>query len=158
LRSRRGERDSSSPPTIPTTAGGRTWANRALMVTASHRDGSSRRPGMRRCYERFAASIESMVRQSARLVPAPCQAALHEVLSPLQGSGLTSPNDDTALQAISIRNSRPSRAPLRTYRTIRVDARRAGHGREPDTEDRWRLTASVVPGCSAGGLRLRFAR
>lgn len=42
-----------------------------------------------RYYQRFAASIESMVLQSARLVPVPWQAALQEALSRLSGSGLT---------------------------------------------------------------------
>lgn len=43
----------------------------------------------RRCYERFAASIESMVLQSARLVSVPWQEALHAAVSRLNRSGET---------------------------------------------------------------------
>lgn len=42
-----------------------------------------------RYYERFAASIEWMVLQSARLVPVPWQEALREAVSRLNRSGLT---------------------------------------------------------------------
>jgi hypothetical protein len=43
----------------------------------------------RRYYDRFAASIESMVLHSARLVPVPWQPALREVSRRLDGSGLS---------------------------------------------------------------------
>lgn len=46
-------------------------------------------PATGRYYQRFAASIEAMVLQSARLVPVPWHAALHEALSRLSRSGLT---------------------------------------------------------------------
>jgi hypothetical protein len=42
-----------------------------------------------RYYARFTASIESMVLQSARLVPVPWEAALREALTRLHGSGLS---------------------------------------------------------------------
>jgi hypothetical protein len=45
-------------------------------------------PSIPRYYERFAASIEQMVQQSARLVPIPWEEALCEFLRRIDGSGL----------------------------------------------------------------------
>jgi hypothetical protein len=42
-----------------------------------------------RYYQRFAASIDGMVRQSARLAPVPWEAALLDVLRRTEGTGLT---------------------------------------------------------------------
>jgi hypothetical protein len=45
-------------------------------------------PSIPRYYDRFAAAIEQMVRQSARLVPIPWEEALRELLRRIHGSGL----------------------------------------------------------------------
>ncbi len=45
-------------------------------------------PAVPRYYERFAASIEAMVMQSARLVPVPWERTLVEFLRRVEGTGL----------------------------------------------------------------------